>query len=134
MTSIKEVVGRNIKFYLDQHNMSQAELYRRIGSNSASVNEWVKGRKMPEAESLEKIAAVFCVPVSELFVDRYGLDNRDEKIAALSYYDFLKTHPDARFIADLMMGCSDDEIKFLYLTAKNMKTYMHGIESRHFNK
>lgn len=125
MTSIKEVVGRNIKFYLNQHGMSQADLYRSIGSNSASVNEWVKGRKMPEAESLERIAGVFCVPVSELFIDRYSLDNQSENVAALSYYGFLMSHPHAKEIVDIMMGFTDEELEYLYLNTKTMKRFVH---------
>ena len=135
VTSIKEVVGRNIKLYLNQHGMSQADLYRAIGSNSASINEWVKGKKMPEAESLEKIADVFCVPVSELFIDRYSLDNQSENVAALSYYDYLVSHPYAKEIVDIMMGFTSDELEYLYLNTKTMKRLVNNLrETKQHNK
>ncbi len=128
MTSTKIIVGNNIDFFRKQHNMSQADLYRKIGSNSASLNEWIRGKKMPEIESLEKLAAVFCVPISEFFVERIGVADDDKNIAALAYYRFLSNHPDAMNIVDDMMGFSNEELSSLRVMSKQIKKLRHTKE------
>lgn len=119
----KKLIGRNIQFFLEKHHMRQADLYRKIGSNSASLNEWIHGKKMPEIESLEKIAAVFCVPVSEFFIDRFGINDEDENKAALSYYRFLNSHASAKDIVDGMMTLSDDELDSLRVIFKRINAF-----------
>ena len=121
MTSTKRIVGNNIQHLLKMHHMSQADLYRKIGSNSASVNEWIHGKKMPELDSLEKIADVFCVPISELFIDRSVLYLDEEEKAATSYYLFLRNNPDAMAVADIMMSFSKGELSALRVMANQIK-------------
>lgn len=119
---VKMIFGSNVKFYLNKNRMSQADFYRALNSSSGAVSDWINGNKLPGTETIERIAELFHVPISELFVDRDALSYDDVDKAALSYYNYLTAHPKAHTIADLMMGFDDNELDFLYTMVKKMKT------------
>lgn len=48
---------------LSRHGMTQAELARRTGASSGLVNDWVRGKKRPEAAYCEAIARAFDLSV-----------------------------------------------------------------------
>lgn len=62
----KKLFARRLQRYLDEFNMSQSELARRIFVTRATVNHYVTGRAMPSIVSVVNIAMVFGCNVADL--------------------------------------------------------------------
>lgn len=60
------MLGENIKTLRKQKGYSQETLAQQLNVVRQTVSKWEKGLSVPDAELLEKIAALFDVPVSTL--------------------------------------------------------------------
>ncbi|MAF43028.1 MAG: transcriptional regulator [Parcubacteria group bacterium] len=65
MKSISEIILRR----LDEKDISQSELARRLGVNRAAVNFWCSGRFNPRISKLERIADVLDIEVKDFFIE-----------------------------------------------------------------
>ena len=62
----KEEVGLTIRTLRLSHNMTQAELARKIHQSPSSITMYENGRREPDFETLEAFADIFNVPLSML--------------------------------------------------------------------
>jgi transcriptional regulator with XRE-family HTH domain len=60
-------ISRFLKQQRDSNGWSQRELARRLGSTQANVQMWEAEKTVPDLASMEKIAALFAMPLSDLF-------------------------------------------------------------------
>ena len=58
--------ARRLQKYLDEFNMSQSELAKRIFLTKATVNHYLTGRATPSITSVVNIAMVFGCDVADL--------------------------------------------------------------------
>lgn len=70
-------LGNIIKDGLYRKNMSQTDLAKKIGKHRQLVNDWIHNRKVPEFETLRKIALELDI-VSQLFPE-YNLEKKSPK-------------------------------------------------------
>ena len=56
----------NIKRIRNQHNMTQAELAKKIGVKSPAVTKWEGGKSNPTLQNLERMATVLTCSTDEL--------------------------------------------------------------------
>lgn len=61
---------RNVNYLLNEHDMSKADLARRIGVTQGTISQWYSGMTFPTRKRQEKIAEVFGVTVASLFEER----------------------------------------------------------------
>lgn len=54
---------------LHERNINQSALAGKIGVDKSLINKWVKGRHMPSAHSMTKVARVLSMTEQELFFD-----------------------------------------------------------------
>lgn len=59
MSGTNALIGDRIGLLLGQHNMTQAELARRLGASWGSVSDWCQGLKSPALGTLIKICDLF---------------------------------------------------------------------------
>ena len=65
----KEEVGLVIRTLRLSHNMTQAEVARKIHQSPSSITMYENGRRAPDFETLEALADLFNVPLSTLMDD-----------------------------------------------------------------
>ena len=70
VTSLRKIVGKNIKRIRKLKKWTQAELAEKIGIEPVSVARIETGLNFPKEENLTAIARNLNVEVSDLFVDR----------------------------------------------------------------
>lgn len=79
------VFSKNLKYYLDQYDMSQAELAKRLGVSTTSVSNWVQGLKAPRMDKVDSMCDLFNCSRSDLMEDRakvgYYVDSETAEIA-----------------------------------------------------
>jgi transcriptional regulator with XRE-family HTH domain len=61
------VLGLNIRRIRESKNMTQLELAEKVGLTNTSLSQMEKGKMTPSLATLERIAAVLGVPISDLF-------------------------------------------------------------------
>ena len=66
----KEIFAKNLVYYLSICGREQKEVAEDIGVPTSTFNEWVKGKKYPRIDKIEKLANYFRIKKSDLIEDR----------------------------------------------------------------
>lgn len=65
-------IGKNIKYYREEHNLTQTELAKRIGVTDKAVSTWENGTREPRMGVIDAMSALFGVDKVKLM----GLDQQ----------------------------------------------------------
>ena len=63
---LKEVFQHNLKRLLDQKQSTQKDLARYMRVSPVTVNDWIRGRKLPRMDKVDRLCEYFNVPRSTL--------------------------------------------------------------------
>ncbi len=66
----KEVFSKNLQKYMDRSGKTQKELAEIIGVTAPTFHEWVKGKKFPRIDKVQKLADYFGILKSDLIEDK----------------------------------------------------------------
>lgn len=66
----KEVFSRNLQYYMGRKGISQKELSEIIGVSAPTINEWIKTKKYPRIDKVEKLANYFGCLKSDLIEEK----------------------------------------------------------------
>jgi len=79
------VFAKNLKHYMDINGVNQKELAKIVGVSAPTVNEWLKAKKYPRIDKIEKLAMTFGILKSDLIEDKATQPLRDftESLAPL---------------------------------------------------
>lgn len=66
----KEVFSKNLQYYMERSGKTQKELAEIIGVTAPTFNEWVKGKKFPRIDKMQKLADYFGILKSDLIEDK----------------------------------------------------------------
>ena len=66
----KEIFAKNLKHYMNMQNMNQKELSIIIGVSAPTVNDWMKAKKYPRIDKIERMANYFGIQKSDLIEDK----------------------------------------------------------------
>lgn len=78
----KKVVAYNINRLIEANKTSQAELARSIDTEPLTIHNYIKAKRFPKAENLDKIAKHFNVTLSDLFKDPFAANISPEMALA----------------------------------------------------
>ena len=62
----KEIMAKNISFYMNQYNMTRNDLCDRLGISYMTVSDWINAKKYPRIDKIELMARIFNVQKSDL--------------------------------------------------------------------
>lgn len=82
--------AQNLKFYLKQANMTQADLAEYMNVSTASISNWCTGNKIPRMDKVDKLCELFHINRSDLIEDKehkqsYYLNPETSRIAQKIY-------------------------------------------------
>ena len=66
----KEVFAKNLKYYIDNSGISQKDLADAIGVSAPTLNEWLKSKKYPRIDKIERLANYFGILKSDLIEEK----------------------------------------------------------------
>ena len=77
MSSIgnKEIFSKNLSYYVKLSGRDQKEIAEYVGVAPSTFNEWVKAKKYPRIDKIEKLANYFGILKSDL------IENKKEKLS-----------------------------------------------------
>lgn len=66
----KEVFSKNLQYFMRLKGISQKELAEVVGVSAPTLNEWIKGKKYPRIDKIEKLANYFKCLKSDLIEEK----------------------------------------------------------------
>lgn len=80
MSSIgnKEIFAKNLKYYVERSGKTQKEIADYIEVPAGTLNNWVKGKKYPRIDKIEKLAQYFGILKSDLIEDKEKQSTKSE--------------------------------------------------------
>ena len=66
----KETFARNLSYYIDKHGIEQKELAEIVGVAPSTFNAWVKAKKYPRIDKIERLANYFGILKSDLIEEQ----------------------------------------------------------------
>ena len=88
MSEISKLIGKRIRSYRNNFNLSQEKLAELSGCHPTYIGQVERGEKNATIESIEKISSALDVPLSKLFEKLGGTENTGRSIP-LECYDIL---------------------------------------------
>lgn len=69
MVENKEVIARNIQYYMDKKGVSAAEICRTLDFKSNTFSDWINAKAYPRIDKIQKMADYFGVSKAFLVED-----------------------------------------------------------------
>lgn len=66
----KEVFAKNLRYYMELSNKNQKEMAEIVGVSAPTFNEWLKAKKFPRIDRVEKLAQYFGIRKSDLIEEK----------------------------------------------------------------
>lgn len=73
-----KLFGKNLKYYLNKNNMTQAELAKRLNVGTTSVYNWCNGIKSPRMDKVDAMCEIFHCKRSDLIEDKDEVEEESE--------------------------------------------------------
>lgn len=68
----RETFARNLSYYIRKHGKEQKEIAQIVGVAPSTFNAWVKGKKYPRMDKIERLANYFGILKSDLIEEAGG--------------------------------------------------------------
>ena len=66
----KEVMSRNLRYYVEKSGKNQKEMSEIVGVATSTFNDWMKGKAYPRIDKIEIMANYFGIQKSDLIEDK----------------------------------------------------------------
>ena len=66
----KEVLSKNLRYYMESRGKTQKELAEIVGVSAPTMNDWLKGKKYPRIDKIEIMANYFGILKSDLIEEK----------------------------------------------------------------
>ena len=77
----KEIMAKNLKFYIERSGKSQKELAELVGVAASTFNDWVKGKKYPRIDKIEILSNYFGILKSDLIEDKEEMHKKNDTLS-----------------------------------------------------
>lgn len=116
----KEIFSRNLRKYMALHDKTRKEVAEALGFSYFTFTDWVKGKKYPRMDKVEKLANYFGILKSDLIEDKpvqhFDMQKQNSRIAAAA----LKMQNNETFfsVVDKLLDYDDEKLSSLLTVLK----------------
>ena len=119
------IMSRRIMFFLEQNNMTQLELSKKLHVSPSTVNDWIKAKKTPRMDKVDAMCELFGCVRSDLMQDKTAQDYYEEETKAIAQE--IANNKDLRMLMDTARDMDPEKIKnvhdyLLFLKNQEMHT------------
>lgn len=106
-----KIFSKNLLFYLETQEKSQAELAKYVGVSTAAVNQWCKGLKTPRMDKVDKICKFLLIKRSDL-IEEHPLSKEQVLLDRTSQYaiNLLYKYPTYGALIEKANHCTPEEL------------------------
>ena len=130
-SEILETLSRNLRRYLNEYDMTQAELARKLDVSAQTITNWVNGQGEPRMSKIDKMCEIFHCKRSDLLEEKtetedtphYIIDPDAEKMIVDMY-----ENPDLRVVFDCARKVKPEDLEQV---AKLIKTFIPEDDNDH---
>ena len=113
----KEVFAKNLRHYMEQAGKNQKEMAEIIGVSAPTFNEWLKAKKYPRIDKIEKLAHYFGILKSDLIEDK----TEEQKNKPAILIDELKCLSDEKIqLIDFVKSVPEDKAAMVLRVIKSI--------------
>lgn len=127
-TEIRAIFSRNLKKYMESHDLNNVELSRIVGVSESTVGKWLLKKSLPRMGVVEQLANYFKINKSDLLEDKDSAGSNsndadenyyhDPEAAALA--DMIKDNPRYRVLFEASRDLSKENIDFVIKMIENL--------------
>ena len=105
----KEVFAKNLRWYMEKAEKNQKEMAEIVGVSAPTFNEWLKGKKYPRIDKIEKLAQYFGILKSDLIEDKKEEQNykNNQQQNQNSNSSNNTTNNETKLLAKIVANCND---------------------------
>lgn len=126
MTGIgnKEILAKNLTDYVERSGKTQKELAKIVGVAPTTFNDWMKARKYPRIDKIEKLADFFGILKSDLIEE--PLTEEKEKDNDILSDIIVRMRVDKSFFesVQLLSSFDSEQMKGVQETLKTLKAFV----------
>jgi transcriptional regulator with XRE-family HTH domain len=118
-----QVMAENLSYYMHKNNISRYELAEIAGASYSSVTDWIKARKYPRIDKIERMANYFGVSKSAL-VEPRSADKGDARAnELLEKVQQVAADPDPfrRELLLSILSLSEEQQQVIYSVSQTIK-------------
>lgn len=115
-SELNRLIAERIRYYMDQKNVSQAEMAEALGVSQQAVSTWCQGIKMPRMDKIDKICSFLGVTRSALMQENYYYEEETARIAQEIFED-----KDLRALMSAARDANPAAIKAAHAFLKTLK-------------
>ena len=109
-----KVFSKRLNYYLNEYNMTQVDLAKRLGVGTTSVSNWCRGLKSPRMDKVDAMCKIFNCRRSDLMEDDsepagYYLNDETAQVAQEIF-----ENKDLRVLFDAARDASPEDLKTTY--------------------
>jgi transcriptional regulator with XRE-family HTH domain len=109
----KETFAKNLSYYLQRSGRDQKEVAEVLGVAPSTFNEWVKAKKYPRIDKIEKLADYFGVLKSDLIEEKteehFETQKNNNTIASIIVR--LRTDSDFLSLVESLNNMNEEKVK-----------------------
>lgn len=79
----REVFVRNLNHYMQIRGKDQADIVSTLGVSASTVSDWVKGKKYPRVDAMQRLADLLGVLMSDLTAE--STDQNDIQLSDIQF-------------------------------------------------
>ena len=113
----KEVFAKNLRYYMESRGKSQKELAEIVGVSAPTMNDWLKAKKYPRIDKVEKLSKYFGILKSDLIEEKSEEHREMQKKNDIISDVVIRMQTDETFSAAVESLYKLDEKKLLSILA-----------------
>ncbi len=106
----KNIFARNLQMYMDINGKSRKDVSEAIGVSYYTFTDWVKGKKYPRMDKVEKLASYFGILKSDLIEEKEKPTAQDDELSI-----------ELEELIDCIKKLPEDKIQMLLQVAKSIR-------------
>lgn len=119
----KEVFAKNLSYYMEKSNKNQKEMAAIVGVSAPTFNEWLKAKKFPRIDKIEKLAQYFGILKSDLIEEKTEEHRETQKNNDTISDAIVRMRTDEEFLSvvECLMSLDADKLLIIKQTASAFK-------------
>ena len=111
----REIFVRNLRYFMEQKDITQADICRELKVSSATASDWCTGKKYPRVDAMQHLADLLGVRFSSLTTESGLQDFEDQR-----FLEALHQNPKLRMLFDLQMGLKPQSLDAVTAVVKEI--------------
>lgn len=107
----KQVFSKNLKKYMESSGKTQKELADIVGVKAPTFNEWIKGKKFPRIDKVQKLADYFGIQKSDLIEEKLTDEQKTGNETLAGIIVRLRMDADFRQIVETLNTLNGEKLK-----------------------